>query len=246
MPDQRHGGISWTEETWNPVRGCTRVSEGCRNCYAERIAGTRLSTPATLVHPAGPYHGFAEMTPAGPRWTGKVGLIPHMLDRPARWKRPRLIFVNSMSDLFHEDLPTAVIELVVDAMLAAPHHTYQVLTKRPDRMATLLLANRSWFRSNIWWGFSAEDQATFINRYAAVLPTFYYNPSGRLWASLEPLLGEIRLPPEVRDVLRWVVVGGESGPGARIVQPEWVRSLRNHCEANGVPFQPPACRALRN
>lgn len=124
--------IQWTNKTWNPVRGCSRVSEGCRNCYAERQAA-RYSSGAEGEKGALPFHGFAENTKAGPRWTGRVELVPHMLDLPLRWKKPIRIFVNSMSDLFHEALPFEHIAAVFGVMAACPQHTFQVLTKRPER-----------------------------------------------------------------------------------------------------------------
>ncbi len=129
--------IEWTDCTWNPVRGCTRVSEGCRNCYAERQAARYSGSVDRLGVPLGgkdlPFHGFAENTKAGPRWTGRVELIPHMLDKPLHWREPKRIFVNSMSDLFHEALPFEHIAAVFGVMAACPQHTFQVLTKRPER-----------------------------------------------------------------------------------------------------------------
>lgn len=127
MADQRNGGIAWCDETWNPIRGCSRVSEGCRACYAEAFA-------ARFAKPRQPYHGLAEMTPSGPRWTGKVRLVPEHLADPLKWRKPRRVFVNSMSDLFHEGLKNEEIAAVFGIMAAAPRHTFQVLTKRPERM----------------------------------------------------------------------------------------------------------------
>lgn len=126
MSDQRKGGIAWTDETWNPLRGCSRVSEGCCNCYAEAVA-------ARFSGPGQPYEGLAERTERGPRWTGEVRLIREKLDQPLRWRRPRRVFVNSMSDLFHESVPFETIAAIYGVMAAAPQHTFQVLTKRPAR-----------------------------------------------------------------------------------------------------------------
>ena len=131
MADQRGGGISWTDETWNPIRGCRRVNDDCRNCYAERLAATRLSTQPK-------YKGLAVLTPSGPRWTGKIRLDEADLLKPLHWQRPRMVFTNAMSDLFYEDLGQPQIDRIVAVMVLAHQHTFQVLTKRPDRMAAYL------------------------------------------------------------------------------------------------------------
>ena len=227
------------------------MSEGCRNCYAERVAGTRLSGPGR------PYDGLAVMTAAGPRWTGEVRLIEDKLDQPLRWKRPRRIFVNSMSDLFHEKLTDEQIDRIVAVMAQAKWHTFQVLTKRPERMAEYLKRGPVWQRGtvnewpfwplpNVWWGTSAEDQKTLNDRAQHLLAC---RPNAAvLWLSLEPLLGPAilgnwaRLPVPVKNgvafmkYLDWVVVGGESGPDARPMHQDWARKLRDECAVAGVPF----------
>ncbi len=201
--------IEWTDRSdWNPIRGCTRVSEGCRNCYAEAIA-------ARFSDPGKPFHGFAERTPGGPRWTGKVELIEKHLTLPLRWKRPRRIFVNSMGDLFHESVPDAWIDRVFAVMALAPQHTFQVLTKRSERMreyvASVLAGDRGISRSahqirfgdgpaphvdlidysrplpNVHLGVSVEDQT----RADARIPDLLATPAAVRFVSAEPLLGPI-------------------------------------------------------
>ena len=235
--------IEWTEATWNPVRGCSRISDGCRNCYAERVASRFAGTA--------PFAGFAASTPSGPRWTGKVELIENMLDQPIRWRRPRLIFVNSMSDIFHESLPDAAIRKVFSVMLAARHHFYQVLTKRAGRMASLLAGADWWagtepeMRKHIWLGVSVEDQAAADHRIPALMRT----PAALRFVSAEPLLEEIRIRTwvpalEIERETRgpgdtfvdWVIVGGESGPGARRFDIQWARTLIADCRMARVPI----------
>ena len=239
--------IEWTEATWNPIRGCRRVSEGCRHCYAERVAA-RFSSPGQ------PYEGLAEMTPSGPRWTGVVRLIETVLDQPLRWKKPRRIFVNSMSDLFYEGLADNDIWRIFAVMAAAPQHTFQILTKRAERMRMFLsdpearykldeacevLArmgwchadNWTWPLSNVWVGVSVEDQRTADERIPHLLKT----PAAIRWISAEPLLGSIDLTSYL-DNLDWIVAGGESGPKARPMHLEWPRLLRDQCNQAGVSF----------
>jgi len=252
-------GIEWTDATWNPLRGCTRVSEGCRNCYAERVA-------ARFSGPGQPYAGLAERTAKGPRWTGKVALIESALDQPLRWRKPRRIFCNSMSDLFHEDAPDEWIDRVFAVMALAPQHQFQVLTKRPERMQAYLSnphVGVNWFNAtdcvlgmpdmwpydglardlgplpNVWLGTSVEDQPTADARIPHLLAT----PAAVRFVSAEPLLGPVNvesgLPgPRVggKPCIHWLIVGGESGPGARPMEADWVRSLRDQCAAAGVPF----------
>jgi len=243
--------IEWTDATWNPVRGCSRVSEGCRNCYAERIAARFCKLPAEYegtFRPLGIFGGFSEMTKAGPRWTGKVALIESKLDEPLHWREPRRIFVNSMSDLFHEALPDEAILRVMKVMERAPQHTYQVLTKRAERM-------RDWVRKHLYGimprylhlGVSAEDQPTADAR----IPLLRQTPAAVRFLSLEPLLGPIDVYRSAKGFtcagtddgrehplrgIDQVIVGGESGPGARPMNPDWVRSIRDQCVAAGVPF----------
>lgn len=281
MSKQREHGITWTEQTWNPIRGCTRVSQGCVNCYAERVA-------ARFSGPGQPYEGLAKMTAGGPRWTGNVELVEdHLLD-PLRWKRPRLVFVNSMSDLFHESLPDEAIDRIFAVMALTPQHQFQVLTKRPARMlawfsrrlnhigiaalcfvggaATRLRDNQlpyldgerltdkcpwldpsgpelAWPLHNVWLGVSVEDQATADERIPVLLQT----PAAVRFVSAEPLLGPVTLNRWLlsehgrralgaRPGISWVIVGGESGAGARPMHPDWARSLRDQCRATGVAF----------
>ncbi|MCP4515067.1 MAG: phage Gp37/Gp68 family protein [Delftia sp.] len=215
--------IEWTDATWNPIRGCSRASEGCRNCYAARMA-TRLSGPGR------PYEGLA----AGGQWTGKVRVVESELDRPLRWRKPRHVFVCSMSDLFHEKVPDQAVMRVWNVMAESTAHTFQVLTKRPRRMR--LHSLRRWglgpqVLPSVWLGASAENQETLDERVPHLLRT----PAAVRWLSCEPLLGPLDLRPWL-DRLGWIVVGGESGPGARPMRPEWVRDIRDQCIAAGVPF----------
>ena len=365
-----HTGIEWTDATWNPVRGCRRVSEGCRNCYAERVA-------ARFAGEGQPYEGLVALGPQGPRWNGTVRLVPEMLEQPIRWRKPRRIFVNSMSDLFHEDVPDEYVLRVFDVMRQAGQHVFQVLTKRPDRMrdfclrlrfdagklnerrgglwlvggpaigeverAPYLDELRPWHgfaarMRNVWLGVSVENQPAADERIPLLLDT----PAANRFLSCEPLLGpddlaRWQLPPrpsweadppatwegfpwpewvpesvrseiekfwsleyrrgprdwsengrpsynnapefgervtlglgeadrytgryvhawnnigrlvlddgstrvvstsgyEKRRRIDWVIVGGESGPGARPMHPAWARQLRDQCIAAGVPF----------
>lgn len=246
--------IEWTDRSdWNAIRGCTRASEGCRNCYAEGIAA-RFSAPDQ------PWHGFAEMTANGPRWTGKVGLMEDRLTLPLRWRKPCRIFVNSMGDLFHESVPDEWIDRVFAAMALAPQHTFIVLTKRAKRMREYLIdiledqqdcrieaiadaagrmmedgdnahdavVNMTLPLPNVHLGVSCEDQGRADERIPALLET----PAAVRFVSAEPLLGPINF----RHRLDWIICGGESGPGARPMHVEWARSIREQCAAAGVPF----------
>jgi protein gp37 len=202
--------IEWTDATWNPVTGCTKVSPGCKFCYAQRMAN-RLHAMGNRR-----YANNFETT-----------LHADLLDIPLAWHRPRRIFVNSMSDLFHPDVPDEFIGRVFQTMQAAHWHTFQVLTKRTERLAHL--RHRLSWPTNVWLGVSVEnsDYRFRIRDLAAV-------PAAVRFLSVEPLLGPIpRL--SLRDV-DWVIVGGESGPKARPCKPEWVRSIRDRCEASGVAF----------
>lgn len=308
-------GIEWTDATWNPVRGCSRVSEGCKHCYAERVA-------ARFSGPGQPYEGLIHPSTKG--WNGKVRLVPEALAIPWRWTRPRRIFVNSMSDLFHPEVPFEFVAAVFWIMSVTTRHTYQVLTKRPERMLEFFkwlavygdddsrehgefmmetsrfigrdqftdlewqmgdaiydaghkipevaalpwLPTRGgrggydncgpgWPLINVWLGVSVEDQAAADQR----IPLLLQCPAAVRWISAEPLLGPLnfRWAPyahqatgqtyreylgrtgsvneyEALRKLNWVVAGGESGPGARPMHPDWARSLRDQCAAAGVPF----------
>lgn len=267
--------IEWTEKVWNPVTGCSKVSEGCRNCYAERMS-----------------HRF--------KWTEKpwnhlnakenVKLHPERLEQPLMWKKPSKIFVNSMSDLFHEEVPFSFISKVFHTMWLADHHIFQILTKRPERMLEYFNREETMFEiidadvgvnplplSNVWIGVSVENQKAADERIPLLLQT----PAAVRFLSCEPLLGPIELKGHVYQVatglseyidwltgrttqksnvfggetspwlyrdlyefpkdyeeprIHWVIVGGESGPKARPIDPDWVRSLRDQCQAVKVPF----------
>lgn len=266
-------GIEWTDATWNPVTGCTKVSAGCKHCYAERNWGRLQHLPAY----------------AGRAFTNVATHADRLL-QPLSWKRPRRIFVNSMSDLFHQDIHDDFIGMVFRTMARAPQHTFQVLTKRAERMRSLLKhpkmrgyverATPQWPLPNVWLGVSVEDQPTADERIPRLLDT----PAAVRWISAEPLLGPVDLARvgyqedqgadiggwehcsaigmwgnaltgewfsaertgetffgvarsfQIGGRLDWVVAGGESGPKARPMHPDWVRSLRDQCAAAGVPF----------
>ena len=212
--------IEWTESTWNPVRGCTRVSEGCRFCYAERIAA-RFSGKGMA------YEGLAENTKAGPRWTQQVLPVPALLNEPLKWKKSRRIFVNSMSDLFHEKIELSYIQEVFAVMEKAHWHQFQVLTKRSERL--LKFSPKLPWSSNVWMGVSVED-----NRVTHRIDALRQTGAQIKFLSLEPLLGA--LPNLALDGIDWVIVGGESGPGARKMEKEWVIDIRDQCVDAKVPF----------
>lgn len=292
--------IEWTDATWNPITGCSVVSPGCTNCYAMKLAGTRLRN-----HPS--RAGLTQDTKTGAVWNGQVRFNEQWADAPLRWRRPRMIFVNAHGDLFHESVTDEQIDRVFAIMAIADWHTYQVLTKRADRMreylsrrtveikadlfrstmaralvrasadaghllpgnAVLLLLDNdaswranpasirrtpSWPLRHVWLGVSVEDQRRADERIPHLLRT----PAAVRWLSCEPLLGHVDIawalshPIEIAagflarghfspglETLRrldWVVAGGESGAGARPMQPDWARSLRDQCEATGTAF----------
>lgn len=203
-------GIEWTDATWNPVTGCTKISAGCAHCYAERMA-KRLEGMGQPNY----RNGF------------RLTLHEHMLDVPLRWKQPRRIFVNSMSDLFHDDVPEAFVRKVFAVMMTADWHQYQVLTKRADRLERL--DRRLKWAEHIWMGVSVES-APYTWRIDALRATRAHVK----FLSLEPLLGPLEtLRLEGID---WVIVGGESGPGARPMKADWVLSIRDQCKVARVPF----------
>ena len=212
--------IEWTDATWNPVRGCSAVSPGCTNCYAAKQA-RRQSGPGKA------YEGLTRMTAKGPRWTGVLRLVSKALEVPLHWKRGRLVFVNSMSDLFHEDVPDSYIEKVFAVMAKAKHHQFQVLTKRAERLEEFAKAHSP--ASNVWLGVSVES-AHYVWRVAHLRRA----PAHLRFLSVEPMLGPI---PEL-DLrgIHWVIVGGESGPKSRPMNVEWVREVRDRCLARRVPF----------
>lgn len=237
--------IEWTDTTWNPITGCTKISDGCKNCYAERMS-KRLAGRC----------GYPKDNPF------QVTLHPDKLKDPLKWKKPRRVFVNSMSDLFHDDVPFEFIWAVWARMVTNRQHTYMILTKRPKRMKEFFNWNASqefkvettW--SNIWLGVSVENQATADER----IPLLFQVPATVRFVSCEPLLGPVnleRIEPRGKSAfihslsgtvsvpfmvldnypkLDWVIVGGESGPGARPMHPDWVRSLRDQCQAAGTKF----------
>jgi protein gp37 len=210
MAMAQSSSIEWTEATWNPVTGCTKISPGCAHCYAERMA-KRLKAMGQARY----RNGF------------KLTLQPDVLEVPLRWRRPRVVFVNSMSDLFHKDVPAEFIAQCFAVMEEAAHHTFQVLTKRPERAAEL--ARRLPWPENVWMGTSVESA-----EYARRIQQLTEIPARIRFLSLEPLLGPIpRLPLAGMD---WVIVGGESGPGARRMEPVWVFEIRDRCLEYGVPF----------
>jgi protein gp37 len=210
-----NSSIEWTDGTWNPVRGCTEISPGCARCYA-RIFSERFRGV-----PGHPYEqGF------------DLKLVPKMLGEPLKWKKPRRIFVNSMSDIFHKDVPESFIGQICQTMAAADWHTFQLLTKRADRMASLLTGNLADYAkaSHIWWGVSVENQKHGLPRIEALRAV---GPAVA-FLSVEPLLedlGDLDLTG-----IHWVIVGGESGPRARPMEKDWVRRLRDQCLEQKVPF----------
>ncbi len=207
--------IEWTDATWNPVRGCTKLSPGCKHCYAETFSERFRGVPG---HPF--ERGF------------DLQLIPEKLAEPLRWKSPRTIFVNSMSDLFHERVPDSYIESVCRVMSLANWHTFQVLTKRSNRLSSMLSGSLRRFASlpHIWWGVSVEDRKYGVPRIAHLQSA----PCAVRFLSIEPLLSDVG-ELDLRDI-DWAIVGGESGHGARPMDPSWVRSLRDQCLAQRVPF----------
>lgn len=257
--------IEWAEKVWNCLRGCSLKSQGCTNCYAMRQAH-RFSGEGQ------PYEGLTRLGSRGPIWTGEVLAVPEKLAEPMGWRKPALVFVNSMSDLFHEDVPDEFIAAVFGVMAACQRHTFQVLTKRPERIPRFLdwiagprprhvpewatgiewalkeAPETDWPLPNVWLGVSVEDQARLDERADSILRVA--ERGWLTWLSAEPLLGAI----DASDVLdpgyesggpegwiagrgvSWMVVGGESGPGARPMHPDWARSLRDQCRAAGVPF----------
>ena len=205
-----HSAIEWTDATWNPVTGCTKVSPGCKHCYAERLAH-RLKAMGNPRY----RNGFA------------VTLQPDLLSLPLRWRQPRRIFVNSMSDLFHEAVPEPYIRRVFQVMQQADWHVFQILTKRSERLARL--AGTLPWPAHVWQGVSVETA-----RYTARVAHLQQVPATVRFLSVEPLLGPIPALP--LDGIHWVIVGGESGGGRRPMAPEWVREIRDQCVAARVPF----------
>lgn len=228
--------IAWTDATWNPTRGCSKVSEGCRNCYAMGVA-------ARFSGKGQPYEDLARMTKHGPEWTGLVDLVDEHLKDPIRWRRPRRIFVDSMSDLFHEEIDGLTIANIWKVMRAAPRHQFQILTKRALRMREWVSAwvdGGGEILPNVWLGVSVEDQKTADQRIPLLLGT----PAAIRMVSYEPALERVDFAPffewtdlDGERVYRgphWIIVGGESGPKARPFDVAWARSAIAQCEAAGV------------
>ena len=272
--------IEWTEQSWNPIVGCTIATPGCTNCYAMRTAH-RLGSMKKMQQ----YHGLTKLVNGNPVWTGKIGTSQKALMQPLHRKKPTTYFVNSMGDLFHEDVLDAMIDYVFAVMALCPQHTFQVLTKRSKRMRSYLGEDRrrSWFEidrcaqeiskrishvplpsyrptglPNVWLGVSVEDQRRADERIPELLNT----PAAMRFVSAEPLLSDVDFniregsttwralsgvynlvnyanhTQEIRkgNKIDWVICGGESGPGARPMHPDWARSLRDQCQAAQVPF----------
>jgi protein gp37 len=275
-----HTPIEWTDATWNIVTGCSLVSPGCTNCYAMKLAGTRLRD-----HPS--RQGLTADSKAGPVWNGQVRFNAQWLDQPLRWTKPRKIFVCAHGDLFHEGVEMHWLDQIFAVMALCPQHVFQILTKRPERMRAYLqgrphsrwldairriqppaegqgviLSTTNGVLPNVWLGVSVEDQARADERIPVLLDT----PAAVRWISAEPLLGpvdlqhiEVEAPgrtfrnaltgaglgrtdgpfvplADLESRLDWVVVGGESGPGARPMHPDWARALRDQCAGAEVPF----------
>ena len=215
--------IEWTDATWNPIAGCTMISPGCTNCYAMRMAA-RLQS---MDHPS--YRGTTRKSGGRPVWTGKVKLIKRALDVPSGWKKPRKIFVNSMSDLFQDGVPLEFIRKVWDTMLNADQHVYQILTKRPDNMKHAVKSAGLEPAPHIWIGTSVESKK-YIGRIAILRET----PASVRFVSFEPLLGGIGKVDLTG--IHWAIVGGESGPGARPIEQAWVEEIQSQCEIYGTAF----------
>ncbi|MHC4660277.1 MAG: DUF5131 family protein [Planctomycetota bacterium] len=205
-----NSAIEWTEATWNPVTGCTKISAGCKNCYAERLA-KRLKAMGVRNY----RNGF------------RVTRQPHALSIPTKWRSPRAIFVNSMSDLFHKDIPLPFIRKVFAVMKSCPQHVFQILTKRAERL--LELSDGLEWTHNIWMGVTVES-ANYLERIDMLRKT----RANVKFLSLEPLLS--RLPKLKLNKIDWVIVGGESGPGARPIEESWIIEIRDQCKSADVPF----------
>jgi protein gp37 len=215
--------IEWTDVTWNPVAGCTVITAGCTNCYAMRMAA-RLDAMG-----AEKYRGLTRRSGGRAVWTGKVICDDRSLDSPKAWSKPRRIFVNSMSDLFHEAVPTTFIERVWRVMKETPRHTYQILTKRPDRMAEELRGSSFSVLPNVWLGASVED-----SRVLDRLDILRTVPAAIRFVSFEPLIGSVR-GGDLRGI-HWAIVGGESGPRARPMDSAWVDEIADMCATSGAAF----------
>jgi protein gp37 len=215
--------IEWTDATWNPVAGCTVLTAGCTNCYAMRMAA-RLEMMGTEK-----YRGLTRKSGGRTVWTGKINLDEKALSVPMTWSRPRKVFVNSMSDLFHPDVPIEFIFKVWEVMKTTPRHTYQILTKRPERMGEVLSA--PWFDvlPNVWLGASVED-----DRVLGRLDDLRSVPAVVRFVSFEPLIGSVAAGDLTG--IHWAIVGGESGPRSRFMKPEWVHEIEAMCAKSSTAF----------
>lgn len=215
--------IEWTDATWNPIAGCTMVSPGCTNCYAMRMAA-RLQA---MGHPS--YRDTTRKSGGRPVWTGRVKLVEAAIDVPLRWKKPRKIFVNSMSDLFQDGVPDEFVARVWQIMLKADHHVYQVLTKRPDNMKEQVERLRLEAAPHIWLGVSVESAP-----YTERIEVLRRISAGVRFVSFEPLLGAVGQPN--LSGIHWAIVGGESGPRSRPIELAWVDEIKAQCCKHKVAF----------
>lgn len=215
--------IEWTDATWNPISGCVMISPGCTNCYAMRMAA-RLQA---MRHPS--YASTTRKSGGRPVWTGQIHLIEKSLVIPLSWRKPRKIFVNSMSDLFQDGVPLKFIDRVWDAMEEANWHTYQILTKRPENMLSVLKKLGRRALPNVWLGTSVES-----GKYKARIAKLREVPAHVRFISFEPLIGSIG--ETCLAGIHWAIVGGESGPGARPMKPDWVEEIRQQCKNQKVQF----------
>jgi len=213
--------IEWTDATWNPVAGCTIMSAGCTNCYAMRMAA-RLEAMGTEK-----YRDLTRKTGGRAKWTGKIALDRNALSIPSSWSKPRRVFVNSMSDMFHSDVPAEFIAEVWRVMSDTPRHTYQILTKRPDRMAAIVPDLPR--LPNVWLGTSVEDE-----RVLCRIDDLRRVPAAVRFISFEPLIGSVA-DADLMDI-HWAIVGGESGPNARHMDPGWIDEIEVLCREAGTAF----------
>lgn len=252
-------GIEWTDASWNPIVGCTKVSAGCGNCYAIRMAHRLAKNPkiaevgndwvrsggdGSIRYVSNPYMDSTTITNGVVNWSGALSFIPSRLEQPLRWRKPRRVFVCSMGDLFHESVPFEWVRQVMEVIERCPQHTFQLLTKRPARMLRFYesesgflagaSAGHGWgwdYPKNAWLGVSVEDQATAGER----IPLLLEVPAAVRFVSVEPLLSAVDVSPWL-SALSQIIVGGESGPGARPMHHSWVRSLRDQCVESSTPF----------
>lgn len=215
--------IEWTDSTWNPVAGCTVLTAGCTNCYAMRMAA-RLEAMGVEK-----YVGTTRKSGGRAKWTGHITLDRKALSAPLAWSKPRRVFVNSMSDLFHVDVPADFIREVWSTMEQTPRHTYQILTKRPERMAEVLSRGDFPVLANVWLGTSVED-----GRVLGRLDELRRVPATIRFVSFEPLIGSV-IGAELHDI-QWAIVGGESGPSSRPMDPIWVDEIEVACRRAGTAF----------